>query len=238
VYDPLITDYDLKIREVQVSQASLANQLDELQSDLSQIVSTHLGLLKIKVYDEKIQNTKKTIQNTDKKLMNIQMRIKKLTENIKKAYPELDMNTINENEKRSEPKKIIKRSQTEIFLIVENLNSENIEKFYEFYNKEKEDYFTFSEYQFISPIFLNHSEDCENENLKKYYEKLSIFEEVDMNNGKNIFNFIDGRITYEDLMNFFDLNYKKEEIQIVKVEEVNDLEEIVEIVQDNILEEN
>jgi hypothetical protein len=90
VYEPLVTDYDSKVRDVQIAQASLALQLDELLQDLSQITSNHIQLLEIKPWTEKVLKSKKKIQAIGETTSKIQERLKKLNKKISTQYPEMN----------------------------------------------------------------------------------------------------------------------------------------------------
>jgi hypothetical protein len=92
VYEPLVTNYDSKIRELQISQASLALQLDELTSDLTQSISKQIQFTDIKIYTEKVKKSKKKLQTTSDLLNQIQERIKKLNKKIISTFPDINNN--------------------------------------------------------------------------------------------------------------------------------------------------
>ncbi|KAG2375194.1 hypothetical protein C9374_010198 [Naegleria lovaniensis] len=89
VLEPITTEYDHQIREIQLSQTKLAEQIDNLSKKLDQC-KEDAQFINVTPYLQKLANSRKKVINISTTLGHISDRLNRLNKLAKQKYPELE----------------------------------------------------------------------------------------------------------------------------------------------------
>ncbi|KAL9658485.1 hypothetical protein ABK040_006025 [Willaertia magna] len=90
VLEPLAAQYDIKIRDIQLSQTQLSEQIDSLSKQLDQC-QQEAQFVDVSPYLVKLTNSRKRVINISTTLGHISDRLARLNKLAKQKYPELEL---------------------------------------------------------------------------------------------------------------------------------------------------